>query len=630
MTNLFLAAAIACSTAAAPKTIDIYDLTDSTRINLKDTSQTARAWEYVHAVCTLQGIVNREAPRLYVRLNESGGRHLDDHWLARMSAPGQWLAGTKRRAIPSLESLVREYRGDINGAVVYDPNVAATSNLASTIAGVEDLIAIRYNPAPDSIYSRLVERGPRLPVVRRLVNEDGTSMFTGQGTIPGTGIASTGSTKNDAYLWLKANYIDTGKVDAGYAGYYIDAYWIEAARHLGSPTHHTLSNHDFFVAKRGFFFDLSCWDDEAPIDDPDQKLGTELATFKAVLRSAYEQAGRERMIHVGGFTPWAYKYTKEGGAGGKHGAVETEWKTAQIISAYNAFIDADAIGFAPLANASFYMHFPLKDRYPQPWVTRENLIERGYLTRDGKVDFKGREFIIFYVGDWDAAAWLYHYMPVAWDHPDRGRIPLMWCVSPVLERRVPVIMDYLRQTASPNDYFAAADNGAGYLNPGMLQEPREFSGVPSGLDAWARHCKPFYERWDISVTGFIIDGFAPGLNEAGLDCYASFSPNGIVPQKIPPSLLHGDMPVIRADYDLGNDAAKAADIIRDRVSARKLPFHWFRAILKSPEWYIKVYEGARAGNPSIELLDAPTFFELYRIYLENHSDAAAGKIPLTD
>jgi hypothetical protein len=383
------------------------------------------------------------------------------------------------------------------------------------------------------------------------------------------------------------------------------------------------------VARRAWFFDLNTWEDEAAVDDPGQKPGTDLQTLKALLLSAYNHAGKQRMIHIGGFTPWAYKYTDYHGAGGKHGGVETEWKYATVASAYNAFMDADAIGLAAMANASFYMHFPLKDRYPQPWVTRESLQQRGYLTADGKVAVDGREFIIFYVGDFDSAAWVYQYMPVAWDHPARGKIPLMWCVSPVLERRAPHVLDYLRRTASKNDYFAAADNGAGYLNPGMLQEPRP-SGLPSVLDVWAGHCKPLYERWGISITGFVIDGFAPGLDEKGLDCYASFSPNGIVPQKIPPSLLHGKMPVMRADFDIGDDAAKAADIVRERTRVRKLPFTWFRAVLKTPDWYVQVYEGARARNPKIELLDAPTFFELYRIYLQTNPDAAAGKVPLTD
>jgi hypothetical protein len=33
-------------------------------------------------------------------------------------------------------------------------------------------------------------------------------------------------------------------------------------------------------------------------------------------------------------------------------------------------------------------------------------------------------------------------------------------------------------------------------------------------------------------------------------------------------------------------------------------------------------------NPNIELLDAPTFFELYRIWLKQNPDAASGNVPL--
>jgi len=273
------------------------------------------------------------------------------------------------------------------------------------------------------------------------------------------------------------------------------------------------------------------------------------------------------------------------------------------------------------------MHFPLKPAYTQRWVTRKELTDRGYLTADGKVNFDGRQFIIFYVGDYDAAAWLYQQTRHLWDHPARGKIPLMWCISPIIERRAPMAMDYIRRTASANDYFAAADNGAGYLNPGMLQAPRPISGLPSGLDAWARHCRSLYQRWGLSITGFVIDGYAPGLSQAGLDCYARFSPNGIVPQKIPATLLHtGRLPVIRAGHDLGDNPETAAKTILDRVTKRTISFHWFRAILKSPQWYLDVYQAAQAVNPSIELLDAPTFFELYRIYLQNTPAAAEGAL----
>jgi hypothetical protein len=615
------------ATALAEPPIGVFDLTYALQFDARNPRQVAAAWDHAHAVATLQGNVNRTGPRLYIRFVNVRGKTVDDYWWDRMSEPGQWLARRRTKRIPDIVALVREYRASIRGAVVYDPAVPATSNLASTIAGVENGIALRYDPSPESLYTKLVTGGPELPVLRRLLNTDGSSMFTGRGTIPGTDIPSTGSAKCDAYVWLKVNYIATGKVDAGYAGYYIDAYWMKNPT-ASWPNHHTLSNHDFFVAKRAFFFDLDNWADEAPIDDPRQPLGTDSKTLQALLRSAYEHGGRERMIHIGGFTPWAFKYTDHRGAGGKHGGVPTEWEFARIVSAYNGFVDADAIEYGAMANASFWMHFPLKESYPQRWVMPEDLKRRSYLTSEGRVNLEDRQFIIFYVGDYDSASWLYQLVPFNWDHPDRGKVPLMWCLSPVLERRAPMALDYIRRTATRNDYFAAADNGAGYLNPGMLQEPREVSGLPSGLDAWGRHCKPFYRRWGLTITGFIIDGYAPGLSRDGLDCYASFSPNGIVPQKIPPSLLHGDMPVIRADHDVDGSPEDAVRHILERVRARRLPFHWFRNVLKSPDWYAAVCERLKAADPKIELLDVPTFFELYRTYLKTNPDAAQGKMPL--
>ena len=73
---------------------------------------------------------------------------------------------------------------------------------------------------------------------------------------------------------------------------------------------------------------------------------------------------------------------------------------------------------------------------------------------------------------------------------------------------------------------------------------------------------------------------------------------------------------------------QAIRVILERIRLRRLPFHWFRNVLKSPDWYVAVQEKLKAANPKIELLDAPTFFELYRIYLKNTPDASKGNIPL--
>lgn len=97
--------------------------------------------------------------------------------------------------------------------------------------------------------------------------------------------------------------------------------------------------------------------------------------------------------------------------------------------------------------------------------------------------------------------------------------------------------------------------------------------------------------------------------------------------KIPLTLLHKGMPVLRSDADVNdNDPKKAASLIVERVKDRSIPFHWFRNILKTPTWYVQVVEEIRKLNPNIELLDAPAFFELYRIYLEQNPKAAKGEL----
>ena len=615
---------ILCATSMAwAGPVSVFDLRYTLKIDTNDPVQLRMAWDHCHAVAALQGLVNRDAPRLYVRFVDSQHRrrNVDDYWLAKATALGGWLEGSQIREIDNIVNLVGRFGRFVRGAVVYDPAVEATSNVASAVAGAEDLLPIRYDTSPESLYSRLVVSGPKLKVARWLVNRNGASMFRGKGMIPGTQRQSTGSAKCDAYLWMKIHYMDTGKCDGAYGAYYLDQYWMKRPRN-SVLNHHCLTNHDFFIGRKAFFFDLHVWGDETPIDDPTQKVGTDMETLKELLLSAYHHGGKERMIHIGGFVPWAHKYTSHGNAGGKHAPVPCEWEYGKVISAYNGFMDADAIGYGAMANASFYQHFPLKPEYPQKWVTPEQLAERGYLTGDGHVNFDGREFLVFYVGDYDCAAWLYQRMMDIWDDPNRGKIPMMWCISPVLDRRAPMAMDYIRRTATANDYFASADNGAGYCEPGMLQEPRGISNLPSGLDAWAQHSKTFYDRWGLSITGFIIYAHGPILNEAGLDCYASFSPNGIVPSGGPANLLHKDIPVLRFDHDVneGWPEDAAAHVVRRIAQRRKEghpPFHWFRNILKTPTWYVNTYDGIRKSNPKIELLDAPTFFELYRIYLKN-------------
>jgi len=576
-------------------TIYYFDITDLMKVDVNNEKERCRAWDTTHIITALQGIVNRNRPKLYIRAITLP----DDYWWNKLRQPNEWLGDADVVQIDSLNELIEKFRNKFEGVVLYDTSVTSTSNVASTIAGAENLLPIRYAPVEGSVYQEFVANG-KLPVVRSLLSDESDSIFAEK---------ITGSLKCDAYIWAKEQYLDKGLCNPSKLAYYIDSYWLKNP-FPSSVQNHTLTNHDYFISHRAFFFDLGPWDDETPVDDPEQPLGTDKQTLQAILSSAYEK-NNGKMIHAGGFVPWAFKYTNHGDAGGTHDPVPGEWQYAKILSAYNAFMDADALGLGAMANASFFQHYPLKDFYPQnPKLTLEDLKKRGLVNTNGKVAKK--KYVTFYIGDYDSAAWLYSRGTQIWDSQERGKMPLGWAFNPNLADRIPHVMDYVRRTKTENDWFIAGDSGAGYLNPGMLQEPREFSDLPSGLDSWAEHCIPYYKQWDLSITGFIIDGYAPGLNEKGLAIYKRFSPDGIVAQKIPYQGSFEGMPFIRMNLDLDGKPEDVANTIASRFTENMPEFFIFRTILKTPSWHLQVKENLEKKFPDAIVVGPYEFFLLLK------------------
>lgn len=598
-----------------PEPVVYFDLTPLFGLDRHDEAQRRLFWEETQLAVSLQGLVNRGAPRLFFRYLKDP----DDFWWSQMTQPGGWLAGRPVVRMSRLEELLEHFRDFYRGVVIWDERVPATSNLASTIAGCEDLLVLRQDEREGSWCQRLTQGARPLPVLARLLREDGSPLFTGSGQVPGTVLASSGSAKCDAYRWLIERYLKTGKVNPRRMGYYLDAFWLQRWN-AGGPENHTLTNQDYVISQRGLLFDLNVWDDEACVDDPGQKPGTDAATLKELLRAAYERFRGDGVIHVAGFVPWAYKYTDYQGAGGKHAGVPTEWRYAEILSCYNAYMDADALGYSAMANASFYQHYPLAAHYPQnPKPTRESLRAAGLLDGGGRI--QPRCFVAHYVGDYDAAAWLYRMLPKMWMDPARGSTPLTWAFNPNLAERFPLGMAWARERRSPHDWFVAGDSGAGYLNPGNLTPPRAHSGLPSGLAAWERHCRQFYEQWDVSLTGFVIDGYAPGLAPEGLDAYARFSPDGVVAQRIPKMGVHRGMPFLRMRTDLSGSPEEAAQVIAGFSHGTSPKFVVCRSILQTPSWYAAVEkEVRRLAGDRVQVTDLYSLLWLVR---EHETNSAA-------
>jgi hypothetical protein len=443
------------------------------------------------------------------------------------------------------------------------------------------------------------------------VGQDGRTLFTGQGLIPGTDLASSGSAKVDAHRWALSRYGE--RVAPGVAAHYIDAFWLKNPSRAGAEMH-TLSNHDYFVARRAFFFDLSPWGDEAPTDDPGQRLGLDKEALQEVMRSLYDRC-RGGVIQVGGFPPWPYKYTDQANPPGKHEAVPTEWEFGRVLSQYNAFMEADAAGLGGMANGSFFQHYPLKRVYKQPArpVSREDWVKQGLVDAGGKV-VPGL-YLGHYVGDYDSPSWLYKAVPKFFRDPKRGTVPLGWAFDPNLALRAPQAMVYAYRNATTNDFFIAGDSGAGYLNPRSLTV-RPDSKLPSGLPAWQRHCETHFKRWDMSITGFMLDGAGGASTSTEFAAYRSFSSAGAGTHFEKGPAVYENIPTC-PERDLPDDVGKAAQVVaRAGLKAEGgVGFFWARSILKAPAWYAELDRLLREKYPQakVRTVDPYTFFELIRV-----------------
>jgi hypothetical protein len=555
-------------------------------------------YDALKLVASLQGLVNRDAPRMLIRFLEGegqGGRiNLDDYWL--QITKEQWKVLQHTENVRSLRVVLQRFKEFYNGFVLWDPAVPATANVAATICGVEKLLPLR---ADSPLLPFLQESGFETNKGRNLCG-----LFTG---------AESGSAKCDAYLWAKREYLDKGKCNPALMAFYIDAY----SQQPGKPGFHyrdlpnsMVTNHDYFIANRAFFFDLLAWKDELPVDDPAQSPGTDYETLVALLNSQYHQNHGKCFTSIGGFVSWDLKYTNHGAAGGLHEPVPTEWEYVSLFSRYNAFLDADALGLACLTNASAYRHYPLKKKYSQQ-------------PRPALPPLENKHYVLIYMGDYDSAAWLSRHVPLFWDDPNRGTLPIAWAFNPNLSDRVPHVFDHFYSTASPQDWFIAGDSGAGYLNPNLLIGDRAGSGLPEALELWVSHNEKYYRRFDYSITGFVINGFHGEMPLVIQDAYSRFSPEGVGMQLGMEKSLVNNTPFLRHSSDIypdRNHPEKAADQMIAFGKAETPQFLIFRWILQSPSTMKKVIAAVQERHKGDDWVfcDPYTFFGLYRQYLKKN------------
>lgn len=360
-----------------------------------------------------------------------------------------------------------------------------------------------------------------------------------------------------------------------------------------------LPNADYFIAEKAFFFDLAPGGNP-PIDDRSQATGTDVATLRKLLSSQQTKANG-KVFTVSGFVPWWSKYTTHCDSSSGMEPVYSEWTMVDIISEYLGQVDADAYGYTGLSNASVFSKVPLNEN-----LTQNN--DKG--DKDNKAYRSDTDYIVFYMGDFDAASWTSSLLPSLWDDSERGTLPLAWPVCADLSQRVPHVFNYLYETATANDYFVSGDNGTGYLNPMKLSS--------SELNIWKQHNIASNKKFDIDITGFLIAGNSATVSQTVQNAYNEISPYGVIYQGNTPAggKVYNGTPYTMY-YDIGNSipsssaSSVAATIYNRMVNAGQ--FHVFRSILTKPSVINDIVDALKANYPNqkFEVVSPYTFMGMY-------------------
>ena len=534
-------------------------------------------YDHDMAVACLQGIINRDQPRLYV-LSSTDAR--PGYWRDLFTKEGQWLAGREQDVVEDLDALVKLAGDALKGAVIWDPAVPATVNVATTIAGVKDGVVLSPELA-DACLSRW-----ELPILADL-----------RGRFDGS---ETGSKKNDAYRWAIQEFLAKGQCSSHFLCLYEDA---AAARAAGDVAY--VVTRDWAVANRAFVYDLSPWGDEQPKDDPDQPLGTDLATYKLLLDANLAQSAGDHMTEVAGFFAF-WKYSNIPGYASSHEPVPTEWETVYLISPYNCYQNTVANS---CYNQSLHSKAPVpKLKQPRP-AMRETVENKAYFC--------------FLMADYDSATPLYEFLPNHWNDPRRGELPLAWGINPNLLETYPDIIAHVYATATDNDFFTSDASAAGYFNPNRVR--------PEYLPLFVKHNKKFFDLADMTMAPMVLDWDEP--TPAVKDAFTQFAPGGFATivldmhnngGKAPEPHVWKGMPVTELLNHTCNFTSpkQTADAIYGFVKkhdAKTPSFYFFRIVWVPPSAVLDSLDVFRAEHPEIEfeVVDPYNFFALFKKHLEH-------------
>ncbi|MFE2374635.1 GxGYxYP domain-containing protein [Streptomyces sp. NPDC059398] len=451
---------------------------------------------------TLQGAVNRAGPRLYFNFDDGAA---DRRWLSS--------TGASVSHHDNALDLVGRYRDRVHGAILIDPDVPDTVNVATTLAGLRNgvaataeqarthglrtLLDLRGRFAPDDIegvyrwqldrlfphcsHGLLAGLPPTRTVNvsgvdwREVTREPRRIVDTSNRAVRTLDLSAELSGDNDVYVRFQDSFGDDGwGASVGSVKVMADGKEIASFTpgtdaekpylfdglnsSLGDKSNRFADGGGYFVYR--FKAPAGSRTLSADVDLWNQYLVT--ATATAPTRVEPFPYFRDYVVASRAMVLWL---PPSGDTGklldetlGRFGPTTpyTGWFPNDVSGEWGGVDRASQHGVEVVA-ADFYMNGTVHAGVPARISDRVPKRPRSRL--------RNRVYVTFTVGEGDNIQYCQRRMRDIWDDPARGSVPVNWTVSPLLADIGPAQLAYYQRTATSNDLLICGPSGAGYTYP---------------------------------------------------------------------------------------------------------------------------------------------------------------------
>lgn len=468
-------------------------------------------------LATLEGIVNRKEPRIYLIETDEEGKMT---WLNDMKVPYTML--------DDYWDLLKKYKKEIKGLIVYDPKVQDSINVATTLAGLKDAVVVSPDLAKQlqtspyhlkvikdlqgqfkdrldaytwqykhlwkqTTHRMLVGLGPNksiplppgLPESFKVIAEEKNQIRDGSNRKVYDLDLSSFLGKEAVYLrfddafpqdgWGPAVHEVTVKADGQVIAQFIpgtpeeEPYLYDRQNSQlsdGNGGHRFADNGRYFVYKftppvgtKQLTASVDMWNQYKVSAGNIQPPSGEQTEPYGYLRD-YAVANKAMVFWLDVNQPEEKDLFEKILSDVKPGTPYLGWFSNDVQGEFNSVEITSKHGIPVIAsdfmsNMTAFAGTRVKPANQKP-VKVPKLENKIYVT--------------FTFGEGDNFQYNQHHMRNLWQDPARGKVPINWSSSPLLYDGAPAILDYYERTATKNDLLVAGPSGAGYFYPNVFPE----------------------------------------------------------------------------------------------------------------------------------------------------------------